>query len=95
MVRERIVVGATGDDSAARREARRLRDAGHEVVFVGGGQSAEQLVRAAVAEDATRLVVDADGAARQRIAALGGELGIGEDLTVTAVLNGDQGVSAM
>jgi methylmalonyl-CoA mutase, C-terminal domain len=55
---DRIVVGALGDDAAARVAARELRDAGHEVVFVGGHQSVEHLVRTAVAEDAARLVVD-------------------------------------
>ncbi|KQX74905.1 hypothetical protein [Aeromicrobium sp. Root472D3] len=60
MTPHRIVVGAIGDDSGATAAARRLRDEGHEIVFVGGGQSPEQLARTAVAEDARRLVVDAD-----------------------------------
>ncbi|MBD8607140.1 hypothetical protein IFT73_09765 [Aeromicrobium sp. CFBP 8757] len=60
MTQHRIVVGAIGDDSGATVAARRLRDEGHEIVFVGGGQSPEQLARTAVAEDARRLVVDAD-----------------------------------
>lgn len=60
MAGDRIVVGATGDDGAARSTARNLRDEGHEVVFVGGDQTVEQLVRTAVAEDAARLVVDTD-----------------------------------
>ena len=60
MARDRIVVGSFGDDGDVRHVARRLRDAGHEVVLVGGGQSPEQLLRTAVAEDASRIVVDGD-----------------------------------
>ncbi|KAA1374614.1 hypothetical protein [Aeromicrobium fastidiosum] len=56
---ERVVVGAVDDDVRARTAARRLRDAGLEVIFVGGGQTVEQLARTAVAEDAARIVVDA------------------------------------
>ena len=67
MASERIVVGATGDDVRARTAARRLRDAGHEIVFVGGDQSPDQLARTAVAEDAERLVVDADPAGLARV----------------------------
>ncbi|MGA8986553.1 hypothetical protein [Aeromicrobium sp.] len=82
MVRERTVLGATGGDDAVRHEARRLRDAGQEVVYVGGGQTPEQLVRTAVAEDATALVVDADPDALGAIADLCGALGA-PDLVVT------------
>ena len=60
MARNRIVVGAVGDDDRLREAARRLRDAGHEVVFVGGRQTPAQLARTAVAEDASHLVVDGD-----------------------------------
>ncbi|MET0819866.1 MAG: cobalamin-dependent protein [Aeromicrobium sp.] len=67
MAAERIVVGSTGDDAGARTLARRLRDAGHEIVFVGGSQSPEQLAAAAVAEDAVRVAVDADSSALQRV----------------------------
>lgn len=67
MASDRIVVGAIGDDLRARTAARRLRDTGHEIVFVGGGQSPEQLARAAVAEDAVRLVVDAAPADLARV----------------------------
>ena len=70
MSAERIVVGASGDDDAAREAARRLRDGGHEVVFVGGRQSPAHLVRTAIAEDATRIVVDADPATLARIVEL-------------------------
>lgn len=59
MGRERVVVGAVDDDVRARSAARRLRDAGREVVFVGGHQTVEQLARTAVAEDAAQIVVDA------------------------------------
>jgi methylmalonyl-CoA mutase C-terminal domain/subunit len=67
MASDRIVVGATADDVRARTVARRLRDAGHEIVFVGGDQSPDQLARTAVAEDAVRLVVDADPAGLGRV----------------------------
>jgi methylmalonyl-CoA mutase C-terminal domain/subunit len=67
MVADRIVVGSTGDDSDARTSARRLRDAGHEIVFVGGGQSPEQLAATAVAEDAARMVVDAGPPGLQQV----------------------------
>lgn len=70
MLTERIVVGASGDDDTARTMARRLRDAGHEVIFVGGQQTPAHLVRTAIAEDATRIVVDADPATLERIVSL-------------------------
>ncbi|MDX6276767.1 MAG: hypothetical protein QOJ72_895 [Nocardioidaceae bacterium] len=59
MVKRRVVLGALGPDDALPALGRRLRDAGDEVVFVGGRQSAEQLVRTAVAEDAQQIVVPA------------------------------------
>ena len=83
MTVERIVVGAEGDDAAARTLARSLRDAGHEVVLVGGHQSAEQLARTAVAEDATRIVVDGAPEIVARVAAACADLGAG-DITVSA-----------
>lgn len=95
MVRERIVVGATGDDTRARVEARRLRDAGQEVVLVGGGQTPEHLLRAVVAEDATGLVVDTDAATVERIASLCRDLGIDGDVAVTVVPDGGRGVSGV
>lgn len=75
MTRERIIVGATGDDASARSMARQLRDAGHEVVFVGGGQTAAHLVRAAVAEDASRIMIDADPEVVDELRALCAALG--------------------
>jgi methylmalonyl-CoA mutase C-terminal domain/subunit len=60
MTNRRVVLGALGSGEALQGVGRRLRDAGHEVVFVGGQQSAEQLVRTAVAEDAHQIVVPAD-----------------------------------
>jgi methylmalonyl-CoA mutase C-terminal domain/subunit len=77
MARNRIVVGAVEDDEAVRLVARRLRDEGHEVVFVGGHQTPEQLVATAVAEDAYLIVVDAEDDA---LAALSG---------LAATLDGD------
>lgn len=56
--RARVVVAASGDDAEARLAARALLMSGLEVVFVGGDQSVDQLVRTAAAEDAGRLVVD-------------------------------------
>lgn len=55
----RIVVGSAGDDTTARLKARALLLSGHEVVFIGGHQSVDQLAHTAVAEDAGRVVVDA------------------------------------
>jgi methylmalonyl-CoA mutase C-terminal domain/subunit len=67
MAAHRIVVGSTGDDDAARTSARRLRDAGPEIVFVGADQTPEQLAATAVAEDAVRVVVDAGPDALARV----------------------------
>ena len=82
MVRERIVLGSTGGDDAVRAAARRLRDEGWEVVYVGGHQTPEQLVRTAIAEDATALVVDADEDVVSVVADLCGRLGAA-DVAVT------------
>jgi methylmalonyl-CoA mutase cobalamin-binding subunit len=54
----RVVVGAAGGDERARLVARALLLSGCEVVFVGGGQSTQQLVRTVLAEDAGAVVVD-------------------------------------
>jgi len=78
MAGERIVVGAVDDDGNARLAARRLRDEGHEIVFAGGRQTPEHLVRTAVAEDAVRLVVDADAETLARVARLCDELGVAD-----------------
>lgn len=85
MVSERIVVGASGDDVAARAAARRLRDAGHEVVFVGGQQTAVHLVRTAIAEDATQIVADVDQTTLDRIRALCAEWETGGTASVKRV----------
>ena len=60
MTNRRVVLGAVGAGESLPALARRLRDAGHEIVFVGGDQSAEQLVRTALAEDAYEIVVPAE-----------------------------------
>ena len=60
MLKQRVVVGGSGDGDEALAVARTLRDAGREVVLVGGGQSAEQLIRTVLAEDADELVVCGD-----------------------------------
>ena len=78
MVRQRVVLGSIGDGERAGRAARRLRDEGQEVVYVGGEQTPEQLVRALVAEDAASIVVDGDAESLARIAELCAELGVGE-----------------
>lgn len=70
MVSNRIVVGSTGSDESVRQVARRLRDEGHEIVFVGGDQTAEQLVATAVAEDAERILADTDEAGLAAIRAV-------------------------
>ena len=54
--------GPTGTSSGA--VARALRDAGHEVVYAGPGQSLEQLVASALQEDADLIgLVTAEGEA--------------------------------
>ena len=80
MVRQRVVLGAIGDGEQARRAARRLRDEGQEVVYVGGDQSPEQLVRTLIAEDAATILVDGDAESLARIADLCAELGAGDVL---------------
>ena len=82
MVRQRVVLGSTGDDERARGAARRLRDEGQEIVYVGGHQSPEQLVRALIAEDATAIVVDGDAESITLILELCTKLGAG-DVDVT------------
>jgi len=69
MIGQRVVVGAEGDGECLPMIARRLRDAGHEVVLAGGHQTPAQLARTAVAEDAARVVVDADDDTVARVAA--------------------------
>ncbi|MCW2789449.1 MAG: hypothetical protein JWP56_1752 [Aeromicrobium sp.] len=85
MVVERVVVGAAGEDDRARLAARRLRDHGHEIVFVGAHQSPQQLARTAVAEDAGRIVVDADTRAVEQITLACAELGA-PDIVVEPVM---------
>ena len=75
MTKGRIVLGATGEGKALHKLARRLRDDGHEVVLIGGNQSAEQLVRTALAEDASELVVSADPESMALIDVVRRELG--------------------
>ncbi len=78
MTNRRIVLGATGAGESLSTLARKLRDSGHEVVFVGGQQSAQQLVRTALAEDAAELIVDGDDGELVRIDDLRRELGAGD-----------------
>jgi methylmalonyl-CoA mutase C-terminal domain/subunit len=60
----RVVVGGVGHAPGLAGVAHALRDAGHEVVLVGDRQSPAQLVRTALAEDASRLVVAGGDEAR-------------------------------
>ncbi|GAA3526739.1 hypothetical protein GCM10022234_24990 [Aeromicrobium panaciterrae] len=83
MARQRTVVGANGDGKNALTVARTLRDEGHEVVLVGGGQTAEQLVRAALAEDAAELVVADDDVDLVELESVRRRLGA-DELQVTA-----------
>ncbi|VXC29536.1 cobalamin B12-binding domain-containing protein [Aeromicrobium sp. 9AM] len=75
MVRQRVVLGAIGDGQRAAQVARQLRDGGREVIYVGGEQTPEQLVRTSIAEDASAIVVDGDPGALSRIADLCAQLG--------------------
>lgn len=78
MVRQRVILGSIDGDEQARGVAHRLRDTGREVVYVGGDQTPEQLVRTAIAEDAVAIVVDGDAESLARIADLCAELGADE-----------------
>ena len=82
MVKQRVVLGSIGDDERAGAMARRLRDEGQEIVYVGGHQTPEQLARTVIAEDATMILVDGDDGSVARIAELCRELGA-EDVVVT------------
>lgn len=82
MTGHRVVVGSIGDDERARTAARRLRDEGQEVVYAGADQTPEQLVRTAVAEDATAILVDGDAESLAEVADLCAELDAG-DVAVT------------
>lgn len=84
MTNGRVVLGATGADETLSTLARMLRDAGHEVVFVGEHQSAEQLVRSALAEDAAELVVGGDDADLAGIDEMRRELGAGDVVLTSA-----------
>lgn len=61
MAGRRIVVGASGegdcDDDWAHTVAQQRRDAGDEVVLLGGGLDVEQLGSAVIDEDAAGVVV--------------------------------------
>ena len=74
MGRRRIVVGAIGEGETLFAAARALRDGGREVVLVGGGQSPEQLIRTALAEDADELATDASEDDLARLEAVRTEL---------------------
>lgn len=84
MGRRRVIVGAVGCADDVPGVARTLRDTGFEIVFVGGGQTPEQLVGAAIAEDADEIVVAGDAEALERIRMLLDGLGA-HDITITPV----------
>ncbi len=84
MARRRIVVGAIGDGEGIVAAARALRDEGREVVLVGGGQSPEQLIRTALAEDADELLIDASKEELAQVEAVREEFGAGH-LQLTAL----------
>ncbi len=75
MTNRRVVVGAISGERDLFALARTLRDAGCEVVLVGGSQTAEQLIRATVAEDAEELVVCADDEGMARLESVRREQG--------------------
>ena len=51
------MVGGPGDAEHAQAVAHERRDGGDEVVLLGGGHAVDELGTAAVAEDATEVVV--------------------------------------
>ncbi len=75
MTKRRILVGAISGEGDMSARARALRDAGNEVVLVGSGQTAEQLLGAAVAEDADEVVVGASEVEMARLISVRAELG--------------------
>ena len=69
MTAKRLLVGAAGDDEdAIAAAARRWRDAGAEVVYLGAGVQVEAVAAAAIGEDVAAIVVDAKGAEPVRAA---------------------------
>lgn len=89
----RIVLGAATDAHAARERldavARRLRDAGHEVIYLGGGAEPHLLVETAIDEDADLVVVWQEaGATDAHLAEIGRLLGE-RDAAEIAVRGGD------
>lgn len=78
MTMRRIVVGAIGEGDEAQTIARMLRDAGREVILVGGGQTPEQLIRAARAEDASEVMLCGDDADLAELESVRRALGLDE-----------------
>ena len=72
-----------GGFDGARETARRLRDAGDEVVLLGADLDVEQLGRAVVAEDATEVVVGSESEA-ERVHGWLNERGVGHVTVVAA-----------
>ena len=76
--RLRVVVAAGADEAPAVRLARRLRDGGHEVVYLTGVPSEEHLAAVAVQEDADATCAWFGGAPEPQVT--------GEDADVVARL---------
>ncbi|MEH3032976.1 MAG: hypothetical protein PGN07_02795 [Aeromicrobium erythreum] len=78
----RVLVGATGDDTPAAALARRLRDEGLEVVYVGGRATVDAVAHAALAEDVAEVLLVAAPDEVAQVADRTRELGL-DDLVVT------------
>jgi methylmalonyl-CoA mutase cobalamin-binding subunit len=76
MARRRIVIGGPGDADHATTVAHERRDDGHEVVLLGGGHAVDELGNAAVAEDASEVVVIGTEADADRLRAWFDEHGV-------------------
>ncbi|OUZ07858.1 hypothetical protein BHE97_15900 [Aeromicrobium sp. PE09-221] len=69
MSARRLLLGAVGDEEASiAAAARRWRDAGAEVVYLGAGVTADVMAATAISEDVAAVVVDAQGAEAVRAA---------------------------
>ncbi len=67
----RVLVASTGEDVVpVLATARRLRDDGLEVVYLGTGATAEQVAHAAVAEDVVEVHLAGPAAGAARVEAL-------------------------
>src|SRR5215216_4064565 len=74
-------VGLDGHDRGAKIIARALRDAGMEVIYTGLHQTPEQVVEAAIQEDADAILVFVGGTIPKEDITKLKELGVGEIFT--------------